>query len=255
MALEYLQNGHLTIMSDVWSFGVVLWEIFSFGKEPYINVNVEDMVPQFKSGYHLPCPDEASKMKSWEAAAVYNKLAKLCFIPDPMKRASFSDLVQELENALDSEEKEEYTHLSIQYTKIRSPNSNTDSQVKSIKVGSTKAFNKKESENNKESYLNMTQNLNPKKPFDSQRTPINVGGSNLLPTVSDQQNTPTDYVMLSGNHLSPSHRMMQDNCEKLDSVIIGCDTNTLNDNSLNPSNLNLFTSPENGYITIEAANQ
>ena len=62
MALEYLQNGHLTIMSDVWSFGVVLWEIFSFGKEPYINVNVEDVLPQFKSGYHLPCPDEASKV-------------------------------------------------------------------------------------------------------------------------------------------------------------------------------------------------
>ena len=62
MALEYLQNGHLTIMSDVWSYGVVLWEIFSFGKEPYINVNVEDMIPQFKSGYHLPCPEEASKV-------------------------------------------------------------------------------------------------------------------------------------------------------------------------------------------------
>ena len=64
MALEYLQNGHLTIMSDVWSYGVVLWEIFSFGKEPYINVNVEDMLPQFKSGYHPPCPDEASKVHS-----------------------------------------------------------------------------------------------------------------------------------------------------------------------------------------------
>ena len=62
MALEYLQNGHLTIMSDVWSFGVVLWEIFSFGKEPYINVNVEDVLPQFKSGYHLPCPNEGSKV-------------------------------------------------------------------------------------------------------------------------------------------------------------------------------------------------
>ena len=67
MALEYLQNGHLTIMSDVWSYGVVLWEIFSFGKEPYINVNVEDMLPQFKSGYHPPCPDEASKVHSIES--------------------------------------------------------------------------------------------------------------------------------------------------------------------------------------------
>ena len=77
------------------------------------------------------------QIKSWEAEAIYNKLAKLCFIPDPMKRASFSDLVQELENSLNSEEKEEYTQLSNQYTKIRSPNSNNDSRVKSAKVGST----------------------------------------------------------------------------------------------------------------------
>ena len=62
MALEYLQNGHLTITSDVWSYGVILWEIFSFGKEPYINVSVEDMLSQLKSGYYLQCPEDASKV-------------------------------------------------------------------------------------------------------------------------------------------------------------------------------------------------
>ena len=62
MALEYLQNGHLTITSDVWSYGVILWEIFSLGKEPYINVGVDDMLYQLKSGFCLPCPEEASKV-------------------------------------------------------------------------------------------------------------------------------------------------------------------------------------------------
>ena len=59
MALEYLQSGHLTITSDVWSYGVVLWEILSIGREPYTNFTAEEMLSQFKNGYYLPCPDEA----------------------------------------------------------------------------------------------------------------------------------------------------------------------------------------------------
>ena len=59
MALEYLQTGQFTITSDVWSYGIVLWELFSLGKEPYMNKDLEDMLFQLKNGYHLPCPEEA----------------------------------------------------------------------------------------------------------------------------------------------------------------------------------------------------
>ena len=59
MALEYLQSGHLTITSDVWSYGVVLWEILSIGREPYTNLTADEMLSQFKNGYYLPCPEEA----------------------------------------------------------------------------------------------------------------------------------------------------------------------------------------------------
>ena len=62
MALEYLQTGDLTITSDVWSYGVVLWEIFSLGKEPYMNKDLEDMLVQLKNGYQLSCPEEALKV-------------------------------------------------------------------------------------------------------------------------------------------------------------------------------------------------
>ena len=191
---------------------------------------------------------------------MYGKLAKMCFVADPMKRASFSDLVQELESVLSYEEKETYIRLSNQYSNFRSPVSNPGIQLKRTETSNKQhplTCNKKDEEANKdfnESYLNMTQNLNPKNSqFESQTMPLHVGGNNLLPIGGvGQQNTPTDYVMLSDNKLSPSHKMIQDDCDKLDSVIIGCD-NTVK-NSLNPSNSNLFSSPDNGYITIEAAN-
>ena len=189
------------------------------------------------------------QINSWPVTHVYDKLAKMCFIPDPMKRASFSDLVQELETVLNVKEKEEYSQLSTKYDNNRSPDSNDGLQDKI-----TNTFKNPNTFN--ESYINMTQNLTPKNTqIESQKTPIHVGGNNLLEIISDQQNTPTDYVMISSNQLSPSHRMMQDNCDKIDSVIIGCDNNAMGDNSLNPPNSHIFSSPDNGYITIEAANQ
>ena len=63
MALEYLQTGCLTITSDVWSYGIVLWELFSLGKEPYVGKNVEEMILKLKDGYHLPCPEEVNEVR------------------------------------------------------------------------------------------------------------------------------------------------------------------------------------------------
>ena len=63
MAPEYFDTSRFTLASDVWSFGVVMWEIFSFGKEPYIGQNLQNMIFQFRAGYSLPCPEEVKQVK------------------------------------------------------------------------------------------------------------------------------------------------------------------------------------------------
>ena len=62
MAPEFINTRCFTLASDVWSFGVVLWEMFSFGQEPYPGDTVEELITKLKNGYSLPCPEEMDKV-------------------------------------------------------------------------------------------------------------------------------------------------------------------------------------------------
>ena len=62
-----------TLVSDVWSFGIVLWEMFSLGKEPYDGLNQQkDLVEKLLVGYKLPCPDQLKKVKLTQALIFRN---------------------------------------------------------------------------------------------------------------------------------------------------------------------------------------
>ena len=54
----------------------------------------------------------------------------MCFVADPMKRATFSDIVEQLEKELNDEEQLEYHHQSEQYASMSSLISNPDTQFK-----------------------------------------------------------------------------------------------------------------------------
>ena len=66
--------------SDVWSFGVVIWELFSLGNEPYNQEEYQDVLEKLNNGYYLQCPEEVDRIQSWPAKEVYNNLAKMCFV-------------------------------------------------------------------------------------------------------------------------------------------------------------------------------
>ena len=115
MALEYLNDGIFTLKSDVWSFGVLLWEIFAFGKTPYGHQGYDEVLENLQSGYKLPCPKDIKSVDTWAAVNLYETMSELCFVPEPKMRANFSDLVTMLEKELGGEEVSTHEEMSSKY--------------------------------------------------------------------------------------------------------------------------------------------
>ena len=115
MALELLISDYLTMRSDVWSFGVLLWETFSLGKAPYGQVSYDELVPKLENGYRLPCPSEIVSITSWSPAELYFVLAAVCFKENPESRASFAEVVDIIAKELRQNEIDQYAELSEIY--------------------------------------------------------------------------------------------------------------------------------------------
>ena len=77
-----------TIESDVWSFGVVLWEIFSFAMQPYFGLLNEEVVDAVRRGRLLSCPEGCPPQ-------IYT-LMKECWNMEPEERPSFKKLYRRL---------------------------------------------------------------------------------------------------------------------------------------------------------------
>lgn len=80
-APESLQHGKFTSKSDVWSFGIMLWELFSKGTRPYFHFSNKEVIDKVLLGYRMDPPDECPPEIS--------ELMKRCWNEDPDNRPSF----------------------------------------------------------------------------------------------------------------------------------------------------------------------
>ncbi|XP_014217456.2 vascular endothelial growth factor receptor kdr-like [Copidosoma floridanum] len=60
MAIESIRDGVFSTMSDVWSFGVVLWELFTLAEIPYLGIGFEEMYQRLVRGYRMAQPTYAT---------------------------------------------------------------------------------------------------------------------------------------------------------------------------------------------------
>uniref|UniRef100_A0A671SEB3 Ephrin type-A receptor 10 n=1 Tax=Sinocyclocheilus anshuiensis TaxID=1608454 RepID=A0A671SEB3_9TELE len=56
MAPEAIQYHRYSSASDVWSFGIVMWEVMSFGERPYWDMGNQDVIKAIEDGFRLPAP-------------------------------------------------------------------------------------------------------------------------------------------------------------------------------------------------------
>uniref|UniRef100_A0A672INS1 receptor protein-tyrosine kinase n=2 Tax=Salarias fasciatus TaxID=181472 RepID=A0A672INS1_SALFA len=94
-----------TFESDVWSYGILLWEIFSLGNSPYPGMPVDSKFYKLiKEGYRMDAPEFApSKM--------YH-IMRSCWNADPFTRPPFSKVVERIEQQLSDATKHVYLNFS-----------------------------------------------------------------------------------------------------------------------------------------------
>ncbi|XP_063605609.1 vascular endothelial growth factor receptor 3-like [Penaeus indicus] len=93
MSVEALRDGIFSTQSDVWAFGVVMWEMFSLGRTPFPGVTVdENFVKKLESGLRMERP-------RFSTAALY-KVMHDCWKTKPEGRPAFGELEKTLSRML-----------------------------------------------------------------------------------------------------------------------------------------------------------
>lgn len=92
MALESLADHIYTTKSDVWSYGIVLWELVTSGASPYPGIAVQNLFHLLKQGYRMERPQNCSN-------ELY-QILRSCWQENPAHRPTFKTLVAKFEEML-----------------------------------------------------------------------------------------------------------------------------------------------------------
>uniref|UniRef100_A0A8C3G6Y0 receptor protein-tyrosine kinase n=1 Tax=Cyclopterus lumpus TaxID=8103 RepID=A0A8C3G6Y0_CYCLU len=91
-APEAIQYRKFTSASDVWSYGVVMWEVMSYGERPYWDMSNQDVIKAIEEGYRLPAP--------MDCPPGLHQLMLDCWQKDRAERPKFDQIVSILDKMI-----------------------------------------------------------------------------------------------------------------------------------------------------------
>uniref|UniRef100_A0A8C2JI92 receptor protein-tyrosine kinase n=1 Tax=Cyprinus carpio TaxID=7962 RepID=A0A8C2JI92_CYPCA len=91
-APEAIQYRKFTSASDVWSYGIVMWEVMSYGERPYWDMTNQDVINAIEQDYRLPPP--------MDCPSALHQLMLDCWQKDRNNRPKFSQIVNNLDKMI-----------------------------------------------------------------------------------------------------------------------------------------------------------
>ncbi|KAJ8670279.1 hypothetical protein QAD02_001538 [Eretmocerus hayati] len=104
MAIEALTHQIYTSYSDVWSFGVLVYEIVTLGGNPYPGLQGNQILQLLKRGYRMKRPSNCG-FELYE-------IMRACWHDNPLSRPTFTQLKDQLDKLLSTSTENEYLNLS-----------------------------------------------------------------------------------------------------------------------------------------------
>ena len=90
MAIETVLYNRFSVCSDIWSFGILLYEIMTHGDVPYCELNKDEVVIRIQNGYRMPCPTGCPKDVHSVMMECWNEVLD--------QRPPFNDITRRLED-------------------------------------------------------------------------------------------------------------------------------------------------------------
>ncbi|XP_041044948.1 protein tyrosine kinase 2aa isoform X6 [Carcharodon carcharias] len=106
MAPESINFRRFTSASDVWMFGVCMWEILMYGVKPFQGVKNNDVIGRIENGERLPMPPNCPP-------TLYSLMTK-CWAYDPSRRPRFNELKQQLSTILEEEKVQQEERMRME---------------------------------------------------------------------------------------------------------------------------------------------
>uniref|UniRef100_A0A182ISI3 Uncharacterized protein n=1 Tax=Anopheles atroparvus TaxID=41427 RepID=A0A182ISI3_ANOAO len=101
LAIESLSEKLFSVKSDVWAYGVLLWELFALGTSPYPSIDVNDLYDLLQRGYRMDKPDYASEK-------IYD-IMKSCWCCSRKLRPTFDALAETFDHMMSPDLRRLYT--------------------------------------------------------------------------------------------------------------------------------------------------